>query len=210
MDKRKSGTPATVKTKRVVKRKNRKYIYPHDKLIALRTKMREANLREKELVRKMAGFLRKVLPDYTAERQTKNAVQESDTPVEIPIAVTPKRASSDAETIDLRELDKTPHFQDKQYGIRKGDTLMIGNSAVVDEPGVITVEGNRFKLTKGLWDLLTRNDVDTGTISPNDMRRYKSIPKMSSVHLAGYERGGNDKISRGLKYLFLIYFRAVR
>jgi hypothetical protein len=47
--------------------------------------------------------------------------------------VKPKRdsSSSDDETIDLRELDKTPRFLDKQYGIRKdGDTLMISNSTV--------------------------------------------------------------------------------
>jgi hypothetical protein len=53
---------------------------------------------------------------------------------------------------------------------------MIGNSAVdLDKPGFITVKGKQFKLTKGLWELLTRNDVDTGTIFPNDMQRYKSI-----------------------------------
>jgi hypothetical protein len=72
------------------------------------TKKREANLREEGPIRKMADFLRYVLPDYTAERQPKNAVQESDTPIEIPLAVTQKRESSDndAETIDLRDLDK--------------------------------------------------------------------------------------------------------
>jgi hypothetical protein len=54
-------------------------------------------------------------------------------------------------------FDKTPHFHDKQYGIRKdGDTLMVGNSAVdLDEPSVIAVRRKRFKLTKGFWDQLT-------------------------------------------------------
>jgi hypothetical protein len=93
---------------------------------------------------------------------------------------------------------KTPQFQDRQHVIRKdGDTLMIGNSAVdVDEPGVITISGKRFKLTKGLWELLTRKDVDTGTISPNDMQRYKSILQMTNAHLTRYEPGGNKDISR--------------
>jgi hypothetical protein len=42
-------------------------------------------------------------------------LQQSDTPTEIPPVVTPKRESSDddAETIGLRELEKTPQFQDK-------------------------------------------------------------------------------------------------
>jgi hypothetical protein len=122
--------------------------------------------------------------------------------------VTPKRDSSsdNTETIDLRELDKTPQFQDRHYAIRKdGDTLMISNSAVnLDESGVITISGKRFKLTKGLWKLLTRKDIDTGTISPNDMQRYKSILQMTSAHVTKFEPGGNIKISRGSKYTKVI------
>jgi hypothetical protein len=73
------------------------------------------------------------------------------------------------------------------YGIRKeGDTFMIGNSELnLEEPGVIAVKGKRFKLTRGLWHLLTRNDVDTGTISPKDVRRYKSILQMTNAYLTG-------------------------
>jgi hypothetical protein len=130
----------------------------------------------------MADFTHKSLPVYTAEHPSKYGVfeQESDTPVEFYVAVTPRRESSnddnddDAETIDFRELGTMPSFRDQQYGIRKeGTTLMIGNSAVdLDNPGVITVRGKQFKLTRGLWELLTRNDVDAGTISLNDMQRY--------------------------------------
>jgi hypothetical protein len=202
-------TKRVAKTKHVANRKIGKYIHPSDKWIALRTKMREAKLRKEGLVHIMADFLRKILPDYSAERQPKNVEQESDTPVDIPVAGTPKRESTDddgdAESIYLRELGKTTHFRDKQYGIPKeGNTLMIGNSAVdSDKRGVITVKGKQFKLTRGLWDLLTRNDVDTGTISPNDMQRYKSILKLTSAHLSGYEPEGNKK-SRGLKYTKVI------
>jgi hypothetical protein len=97
--------------------------------------------------------------------------------MEIMVAVTPKRESGDddddddIEIIDLRESGKTPQFRFKLYGIRKeGDKLMIGNSEVdLDEPGVIAVKGKRFKLTRGLWHLFTRNGIDTGTISPNEM-----------------------------------------
>jgi hypothetical protein len=101
----------------------------------------------------------------------------------------------------LRDSDKTPHFRDRQYGIRKeGDTLMIGNSEVdLDEPGVIAVRLKRFKLTKGFWDLLTRKDVNTFTISPKDIGRYKSILEMTSAHLTGYEPLDNIQTSRGLK-----------
>jgi hypothetical protein len=108
--KRKSSKPTGVKTKRIVKRKNGKYIHPQNKWIALRAKMREANMREDELIRKTADFLCKVLPDYNEERQPKNVVQESDTPMEISVAVTPKRESGDddVEIIDVRESGKTP------------------------------------------------------------------------------------------------------
>jgi hypothetical protein len=82
---------------------------------------------------------------------------------------------------------------------------MIGNSVVdLDDPGVISVRGKRFKHTKGLWDLLTRNNVNTDTISPNHMRRYKSILEMTSAHLTGNEPEGNLKMSRGLKYIKVI------
>jgi hypothetical protein len=162
----------------------------------------------------MADFMHKALPAFTAaaEHPSKDDVVEqgSDTPVEVPVAGTPKREGrdddDDAETIDLRELGTTPRFRDKQYGIPKeGNTLMIGNSVVdLDTPGVITVKGRQFKLTMGLWELLSRNDVDTGTISPNDMQRYKSILKLTSAHSSGYEPDGNIKISRGVKYVKVI------
>jgi hypothetical protein len=82
---KRSGTYAVVKTKRVAKSNG---IYRHlpNKRIVLLAKMREANLRETGLVRRMADFLRKVLSDYTAELQPKNAVQEYDTLVEILLA----------------------------------------------------------------------------------------------------------------------------
>jgi hypothetical protein len=57
--------------------------------------MIESNLREEVLIRKLTNFLCNVLPNCTKERPPKNDVQESDTPIEIPLVVTPKRESSD-------------------------------------------------------------------------------------------------------------------
>ena len=44
-------------------------------------------------------------------------------------------------------------FLDEQYGIqRDGNSFMIGNSDVsVDETSDITINGKRFRGTKGLW-----------------------------------------------------------
>jgi hypothetical protein len=71
----KSNTRVAVKSKRIAKRKNGKYVQHHDKWIKLHMKMREANLRKDGLIRGMAEFLRKVLPDYTEERQLKTQTQ---------------------------------------------------------------------------------------------------------------------------------------
>jgi hypothetical protein len=64
-------------------------------------------MREDGLIRILADFLRKIFPDYTAERQPKTEVQQSVTQRQIPSMVTPKSdSSSDDETNDLRELGK--------------------------------------------------------------------------------------------------------
>ena len=49
-------------------------------------------------------------------------------------------------------------FLDKQYGIRRNDSIfMIGNSnESVDEMSDIAINGKWFKETKELWELLTR------------------------------------------------------
>ena len=51
-------------------------------------------------------------------------------------------------------------FLDTQYGIRKvGDSFMVGDSAVlVDTDSDITIKGEEFRGTKGLWELLTRKN----------------------------------------------------
>jgi hypothetical protein len=97
------------KIKRVVKHKLvAKYIHHTDKWIALRAKLGEASLREEWLVLSKMADMHKALPAYTAEHPSKYVVdQESDTPVEVPAAVTQKRErrnddNDDDEIIDLR------------------------------------------------------------------------------------------------------------
>jgi hypothetical protein len=53
-------------------------------------------------------------------------------------------------------------FPDTQYGIRKdGDIFKIGDSPVlVDQDGDITVKENEFRGSEGLWELLTRKNVN--------------------------------------------------
>ena len=58
-------------------------------------------------------------------------------------------------------------FLDEQYGIRReGHTLMIRNSDVTaGENGDITIRRKRFRGTKGLWEILTRKNVNRNVIT---------------------------------------------
>ena len=97
-------------------------------------------------------------------------------------------------------------FLDEQYGIRRdGNNLMIGNSDVIaDEKGDITIGEKRFRGTKGLWELLTRKNVNSDVITNSDLKAYKHILELTNAHLVGYEPGGDIQISRGSKYAKII------
>ena len=180
--------------------------------------MREADTREAELIHRFADFLRKVLPESTSQKETTLEHRpnlEVITP-QTEITDVPKRRSSSsrveiedehdvgvAETIggEIASPHLTPNrrFLDKRYGFRRnGDTFMIGNSTVsVEETFDITINGKRFRGTKGLCELLTCKNVNTDVITPSDLKRYKHILEMANAHLVGYEPGGDIQISRG-------------
>ena len=98
-------------------------------------------------------------------------------------------------------------FLDKQYGIRRdGNILMMGNSDVIaDEKGDITIGGKRFRGKKGLWELLSRKNVNSDVITNSDLKRYKDILELTNAHLVGYEPGGDVQISRRSKYRMVIF-----
>ena len=54
-----------VKTKRVAKRANTYKHHPHDKWVALGTKLLETDINESDLIRRFVEFLHKVLPQPT-------------------------------------------------------------------------------------------------------------------------------------------------
>ena len=63
--------PPPVKTKPVTKRSGRTDSqHPHDKWVALRTKLLEADITEVDLMHSFADFLRKVLPKPTPPKAT--------------------------------------------------------------------------------------------------------------------------------------------
>jgi len=63
-------------------------------------------------------------------------------------------------------------FLDTQYGVRKnGDNFMIGDSTiVVDTNGDMTIKDRVLKGSKGLWELLTRKNVNTEYITKEDLK----------------------------------------
>ena len=93
-------------------------------------------------------------------------------------------------------------FLDTQYGIRKdGDTFMIGDSQLtVDSDRDVTIKGNLFRGTQGLWELLTRSNVQRYIITTDDLKSYKKILMLANGHLLGYELDGNIHISVGTKF----------
>jgi hypothetical protein len=70
-----------------------------------------------------------------------------------------------------------------QYGTRKdGDTFKIGDSPVlVDLDGNITIKENEFRDSEGLWELLTRKNVNKEHVTSDDLRKYKKILLLTNV-----------------------------
>jgi len=92
-------------------------------------------------------------------------------------------------------------FLDTQYGVRKGGNMfMIGNSPVLVDPSCdITIKDQVFKGSKGLWELLTRKNVNTEVIAKDDLKSYKKILTMTNGHLTQYQPVSNINITRGKK-----------
>lgn len=75
---------------------------------------------------------------------------------------------------------------DTVYGIRRESdgTFMIGDSPLsVDENGDVTVRGETYEGTEGLWELLTKTKVNRSLFTPHEMRSYKLILESTSGHL---------------------------
>ena len=158
-----------VKAKRAAKRSGRTAgQHPHDKWVALRTKLLEADITEADLMHRFAEFLRKVLPRPpspeaeqrlpTVEQRPKmETVELADTPQQPPVAstsyeVSKRRASSDSAAVETSDSDdavqdayavSSPYldsvrFLDEQYGIRR-----VGSTLMIgDAPITVHAKGD--------------------------------------------------------------------
>jgi len=78
---------------------------------------------------------------------------------------------------------------------------MIGDSRVgVDRDGNIHIKNVEFPATKGLWELLTRKNVNKKSITTDDLKQYKTILELTNAHLEGFRPDGNIRTSRGHKF----------
>ena len=93
-------------------------------------------------------------------------------------------------------------FLDTTFGIRsEGGKFKIGNQNVtVDENSNIHLGDKMFKGTTGLWELLTRKNVDHKLVTKNDLSIYKVILELTNGHLEDNTAFNNIKTSRGAKY----------
>ena len=88
---------------------------------------------------------------------------------------------------------------DIQHGIRKdGDIFKIGDSPVlVYQDGDITIKEEEFRVSEGMWELLTRKRVNKEHVTSEDLQKYKIILLRTNAHLEGYQPGGVVNVSRG-------------
>ena len=89
-----SQPPPPVKTKRVTKRNRTANQLPHDKWVALRTKLLEADINEAGLIHRFSDFLRMVLPQLAPQTASQSRPSTAQRPkIEtVEIAATPQQS----------------------------------------------------------------------------------------------------------------------
>jgi len=97
-------------------------------------------------------------------------------------------------------------FLDTQYGIRRdSEQLMIGDSPVFMNPDAnLTIKGRVFRGTVGLWELLTRKNVNTQLVGKEELKTYNKILILTNAHLTRYQPGDNINIKRGKEFCEVI------
>ena len=95
------------------------------------------------------------------------------------------------------------HYQTKEtdpvYGIRRdGNDYKIGDTVIhLDDDNHIVVKDTRYKLTRGLWELLGRNIPNKNLYNDLDLEKYRDILLNTGAHL---DSTGKIKSNSGYKY----------
>jgi hypothetical protein len=75
---------------------------------------------------------------------------------------------------------------------------------LVDQDGDITIKENEFRGSEGLWDLLTRKNVNKKHVTSDDPTKYKKILLLTNAHLEGYGPAGAINFGRVNKFREII------
>jgi hypothetical protein len=96
-----------------------------------------------------------------------------------------------------REMDHT-------YGVYAGPdgSWMIGNSQInyVPSENVIKIKNSRFKVTRGLLELLFKKRPIKSLITQQDLEAYKDILTLTSAHLVRHTNGERIQVTNTVKY----------
>jgi len=81
---------------------------------------------------------------------------------------------------------------DTVYGIRgeTEGTFMIGDSTLMVDENQRELRGVMYERTKGLWELLTKMNIDSSLVPPHGLLSYKGILKSTSGNLFDNNRSG--------------------
>lgn len=99
---------------------------------------------------------------------------------------------------------KKDNITDSTYGIRSEDNnkFYIGNKNIEIAHDDITLEGQTYEGTDGLWQLLTLKDPKKYT--RDDLENYKSILIKTNAHKKGYKPDGALSSNKHTKYTKII------
>ena len=92
---------------------------------------------------------------------------------------------------------------DTVYGFRKENigTFMVGESPMtVEENFDVNVRGVTYEGSNGLWEFLTKTNIDRSLVTPHDVRSYKRVLHSMSEHLSEIKRVGLIKTIRCSMY----------
>jgi len=78
--------------------------------------------------------------------------------------------------------------------------MICDSFVLVDTSGDITIKDRVCNGSKGLWELLTRKNVNTEVITKDDLKSYKKILTMTNALLTQYQPDGNINITRGKNF----------
>jgi hypothetical protein len=74
----------------------------------------------------------------------------------------------------------------------------------VDANSDLYINDKHFKATRGLLELLTSKSVNKELVNEDDLKQYKNILNLTSVHLEEYEPDAPIHVSRGIKFKTVI------